>query len=162
MRVGGAAEGGSIVEPGRPLSDEWCKKARAPISRSAGTAAVGLYQFGARESIKYCYMRIAVDPLIDDQKATVLVVDDTPANLKLLYELLKDECSVRTESNGAKAIAICQSDSRPDLVLLDVMTPEMDGYEVCRQLKEDPRSRDVPVIFVTAKTDIEDEQKGLE
>jgi diguanylate cyclase (GGDEF)-like protein len=103
-----------------------------------------------------------VEPLACNQKATVLVVDDTPANLKLLYELLKDECSVRTASNGPKALAICQSEQRPDLVLLDVMMPDMDGYEVCRRLKEDPRSRDIPVIFITAKTDIEDEQKGLE
>jgi diguanylate cyclase (GGDEF)-like protein len=103
-----------------------------------------------------------MDPLASNEKPTVLVVDDTPANLKLLYELLKDRYTVRTASNGAKAIAICHSEQRPDLVLLDVMMPDLDGYQVCAMLKEDPRSRDIPVIFITARNDIEDEQKGLE
>jgi CheY-like chemotaxis protein len=95
------------------------------------------------------------------EKSTVLVVDDTPANLQLLYELLKEEFAVRTASNGQKALDICQSDTPPDLVLLDVMMPGMDGFEVAQRLREHPSSETIPVIFVTAKTDQASRLKGL-
>lgn len=96
------------------------------------------------------------------QPPTVLVVDDTPVNLQLNYELLKDEFRVRTASSGPKALEICHSENPPDLVLLDVMMPGMDGFEVAQQLRNHPNSETIPVIFVTAKTDEESRMKGLE
>jgi putative two-component system response regulator len=96
------------------------------------------------------------------EKATVLVVDDTPDNLSLMSGLLKDDYKVKVANNGEKALKIAQSDSPPDLILLDIMMPGMDGYEVCQHLKSDPATRDIPVIFLTAKAEVEDEKKGLE
>ena len=95
-------------------------------------------------------------------KATILVVDDTPENLALMSALLKDEYTVKVANSGARALKIAHADPPPDLILLDVMMPQMDGYEVCRQLKLDPRTRDIPVIFITAQSGIEHERHGLE
>lgn len=100
--------------------------------------------------------------LNDEQKQTVLVVDDTPENLTLITELLKDLYRVKIATNGSKALQIAFSSEPPDLILLDIMMPEMDGYEVCRQLKKDSQTADIPVIFLTAKSEIEDELKGFE
>jgi putative two-component system response regulator len=96
------------------------------------------------------------------EKATVLVVDDTPDNLSLMSGLLKDDYKVKVANGGEKALKIAQSDNPPDLILLDIMMPGMDGYEVCQHLKSNPATRDIPVIFLTAKTEVEDEKKGLE
>ena len=96
------------------------------------------------------------------RKATILVVDDTPDNLTLMSGLLKDFYKVKVANGGERALKIALSDSPPDLILLDVMMPEVDGYEVCQRLKGNPVSRDIPVIFLTAKTEISDETKGLE
>lgn len=96
------------------------------------------------------------------KKATILVVDDTPDNLTLMNNLLKDDYKVKIANGGEKALQIAVSDSPPDLILLDIMMPGMDGYEVCRQLKSDPRTMSIPVIFLTAKVAVEDEKKGLE
>ena len=93
--------------------------------------------------------------------ATVLVVDDTPDNLMLMSELLRDRYRVKIANHGGKALAIAAARPRPDLILLDVMMPGMDGHEVCRRLKADPATRDVPVIFLTAKSDVADETLGL-
>ena len=95
-------------------------------------------------------------------KKTVLVVDDTPDNLALMSDLLKDEYKVKVANNGERALSIAQSDSPPDLILLDIMMPGMDGYEVCRQLKAHSLTQDIPVIFLTAKAEVEDERMGLE
>ncbi len=95
------------------------------------------------------------------QKPTVLVVDDTPDNLSLVSSLLRDDYIVRVANNGEKALRIATSEQPPDLILLDIMMPGMDGYEVCKRLKEDPRSRDIRVIFLTAKSEVEDERKGF-
>ena len=95
-------------------------------------------------------------------KATILLVDDTPNSLVLMSSLLKDEYRIRIARDGEKALQIALSDSPPDLILLDVMMPGMDGYEVCRRLKRDPRTMGIPVIFLTAKSDVGDEEKGLE
>jgi len=94
--------------------------------------------------------------------ATILVVDDTAENLFLLNDLLKDLYRVKVTTNGSHAIRIATGDSPPDLILLDVMMPGMDGYEVCRRLKADLRTREIPVIFLTARSDVEDERHGLE
>ena len=96
------------------------------------------------------------------EKATVLVVDDTPENLTLMAALLKDTYKVKVANHGDKGLKIAMSDNPPDLILLDIMMPDIDGYEVCRRLKADPATRDIPIIFLTAKSDIEDERKGLE
>ncbi|MBQ0961044.1 two-component system response regulator [Ideonella sp. 4Y11] len=96
-----------------------------------------------------------------EQRATLLVVDDTPANLNLLAGLLNSEHRVKLANTGARALEIALREP-PDLVLLDVMMPEMDGFEVCRRLKADARTRDVPVIFVTAMSQPEDEARGFE
>lgn len=96
------------------------------------------------------------------ENATILVVDDTPDNLFLMSGLLKDLYKVKVASGGEKALRIAQSDNPPDLILLDVMMPDMDGYEVCRRLKENPGSRDIPVIFLTAKSAVDDERMGFE
>lgn len=93
-------------------------------------------------------------------RPTVLVVDDTPANLSLLAGLLQSEYRVQLANNGHKALALAQAEP-PDLVLLDVMMPGLDGYEVCRRLKADPRLARVPVLFLTARVGLEDEQHGL-
>jgi len=96
------------------------------------------------------------------KKATILVVDDTPDNLALMSSLLKFEYKVKVASTGEKALKIAASDSPPDLILLDIMMPGMDGYEVCQRLKHDPRTMNIPVIFLTARSEMEDEKKGLE
>jgi phosphoserine phosphatase RsbU/P len=96
-----------------------------------------------------------------NDKPRILIVDDTPVNIKVLHNLLREHYCLSVATGGAAALEIAFSDDRPDLVLLDVMMPIMDGYEVCRQLKADPRTRDIPVIFVTAMSAIEDETKGF-
>ncbi len=95
-------------------------------------------------------------------KKTILIVDDTPDNLALISALLKDAYKTKIATNGAKALEIAFSASPPDLILLDIMMPEMDGYEVCQRLKADERTRMIPVIFLTAMSQVENEQKGLE
>jgi len=94
-------------------------------------------------------------------RPTVLVVDDTPDNLTLLADLLKDDYKVKLANHGLKALRIAATDPPPDLILLDLMMPEMDGHEVLRRLKEDPATADIPVIFLTARADVEDERMGL-
>ena len=102
------------------------------------------------------------DALDFTQKPTVLVVDDTPDNLSLMSGLLKDLYKVKVANSGEKAIKIVHSDSPPDLILLDIMMPGLSGYDVCKILKDDHKTRDIPIIFLTAMTATEDEKKGLE
>lgn len=91
----------------------------------------------------------------------ILVVDDTPTNIDILSNTLRPEYKVKTATSGNKALKIAFSDSPPDIILLDVMMPKMDGYEVCERLKNDPSTQDIPVIFITALTDEVDEARGL-
>ena len=95
------------------------------------------------------------------EKETILVVDDAPDNLSLMNGLLKGDYKVKVANSGERALKVV-AETPPDLILLDIMMPGMDGHEVCRRLKDDPASRDIPVIFLTAKTEIEDEKRGLE
>ena len=95
-------------------------------------------------------------------KQTLLVVDDGPDNLALMNGLLKDLYRVRVANSGGRALKIASTLPLPDLILLDIMMPNMDGYEVCRRLKADPVTADIPVIFLTAKAEVEDEQKGFD
>lgn len=93
-------------------------------------------------------------------ESLVMVVDDAQANVDLLVDVLDDEYRVSVAMGGRDAVAFAQED-RPDLILLDVMMPDLDGFEVCRQLQADPRTRDILVIFVTAKGEEVDETEGL-
>ncbi len=95
-------------------------------------------------------------------RPVVLVVDDAPQNLALMDDLLSDRYTVKVAASGARALKIARGEPRPDLILLDVMMPDIDGYAVCNELKADERTRGIPVIFVTAKSQIADEQRGFE
>lgn len=95
------------------------------------------------------------------RKPSILVVDDTPDNLHVMSELLKAAYRVRIANGGAKAMQIAASLDPPDLILLDIMMPGINGYEVCRQLKSDPKTAAIPVIFLTAKVEQDDEELGL-
>ena len=94
-------------------------------------------------------------------KPTVLVVDDTPENLTLMSFLLKELYKVKVANSGEKALRIALQSPQPDLILLDIMMPEMDGYAVCRHLRQQAATRDIPIIFLTAKASVEDEEFGL-
>ena len=98
----------------------------------------------------------------ENYRPTILVVDDTPDNLMLLSQLFKDEYRVRIAHTGEKALAICQSDNPPELVLLDIMMPVMDGFEVAALMRQHPTSKNIPVIFITAMSGEEARHKGLE
>jgi serine phosphatase RsbU (regulator of sigma subunit) len=95
------------------------------------------------------------------EKKAVLVVDDTPTNIQVLMETLKDDYRIIAAVSGKRALQLAASDPPPDIILLDVMMPEMDGYEVCAGLKADAETRDIPIIFITAKSETQDETKGL-
>lgn len=99
---------------------------------------------------------------MSSEQATILVVDDTPENIDLLVEILKADYKVKAARNGEQGLKIARLASPPDLILLDIMMPDIDGFEVCRQLKEDPITCDIPIIFVTAKITTDDEIQGFE
>jgi len=96
------------------------------------------------------------------EKPSILVVDDTTDNIDVLKEALRKDYIVRPALDGATALKIASTDPKPDLILLDIMMPGMDGYEVMRRLRADHNTRQIPVIFVTSASDIESELKGLE
>jgi putative two-component system response regulator len=102
-------------------------------------------------------------PLSPDfpRKPVILVVDDTPDNLMLMSQLLKDLYTVKAANNGEKALKIVQGEHPPDLILLDIMMPGMSGHEVAQRLKADPATRAIPIIFLTAMASSEDETTGL-
>jgi serine phosphatase RsbU (regulator of sigma subunit)/CheY-like chemotaxis protein len=92
----------------------------------------------------------------------VLIADDTPTNVAVIAGLLKDSFRTKIATNGERALAIATGKEKPDLILLDVMMPDMDGFEVCRRLKANPDTREIPIIFLTAKTDAVDEVRGFD
>ena len=94
-------------------------------------------------------------------KSIVLVVDDVAENIDVLAGALADDYDVKIALNGEDALDIAFSKPYPDLILLDIMMPGMDGYEVCQRLKENKDTQDIPVIFVTAMDEMEDEAKGF-
>lgn len=96
-----------------------------------------------------------------NKKATILIVDDEPLNIKTIADQLKSEYDVLVATSGEIALSLLDKSIRPDLILLDVVMPEMDGYETCRHLKNDTRLSKVPIIFLTAKDADEDEALGL-
>jgi len=95
------------------------------------------------------------------EKARILVVDDMPPNLELLSELLSPEYRVNVAMNGLDAIALASSSPQPDLILLDIMMPGMDGYQVCSVLKKKEKTKHIPIIFVTAMGETQNEEKGF-
>lgn len=96
-----------------------------------------------------------------DRRSRVLIVDDAPENLRILGEALKEKYVIMFARNGESALRLANTLPRPDIILLDVIMPGMDGYEVCRQLKENPDTHDIPVLFVTAQNDEVEEARGL-
>jgi CheY-like chemotaxis protein len=124
-----------------------------PVPTSQATTAVAAIAPRKAQSIT----QATQEPV----RPTLLVVDDTPDNLLLLSQLFKDEYRVRIAHSGEKALDICRSDDPPDLVLLDIMMPGLDGFEVAQRMREHPTSETIPIIFVTAMTDEESRLKGL-
>lgn len=99
---------------------------------------------------------------MNEALSTILIVDDSSENLAVLNELLQPIYRVRITTSGENALRLAVTTPEPDLIMLDVMMPDMDGYEVFTRLRDDPRSRDIPVIFVTAMNSTEAEMRGLE
>jgi putative two-component system response regulator len=99
--------------------------------------------------------------IMASERPMLLVVDDTPANIDVLSEVLRPYYRVKAALNGERALAIANTTPRPDMILLDVMMPEMDGLETCRRLKANPATTTIPVIFVTAMSNEQDEERGL-
>lgn len=99
---------------------------------------------------------------MSSNKKVVLVVDDASENIDVLTGILSPEYTVKAAINGERALKIATSENKPDLILLDIMMPEMDGYEVCRRLKANKQTKAIPVIFVTAKGEVSDETLGFE
>lgn len=96
-----------------------------------------------------------------EERPRVLVVDDTPENLQLMHALLKESYRVLLANGGAAALRLARLEPRPDLILLDIMMPELNGYTVCEALKADPETAPIPVIFLTARGEVEDEEMGF-
>ena len=96
-----------------------------------------------------------------EEKPCILIVDDTPDNIELLTGLLEDDYLIKAAPNGQIALKAVKAGGIPDLILLDIMMPGMDGFEVCSKLKEDPETKDIPIIFITAKNEIDDETRGF-
>lgn len=95
-------------------------------------------------------------------RPTILIVDDTPENITVLGEMLHTQYAIRVATSGSRALISATSHPLPDLILLDVMMPEMSGFEVCRILKKEVSFRDIPIIFITALTEEADEARGFE
>src|SRR5512137_2091085 len=95
-------------------------------------------------------------------RKTVLVVDDVPDDIAILEEILKEDYNVKAVTSGEAALQLARGESPPDLILLDVIMPVMDGFEACRLLKQDARGATIPVVFLTAKVEANDEKLGFE
>ena len=102
------------------------------------------------------------DTALHGTRKTIMIVDDTPDNIVLMNSLLKDTYRTKVANNGERALKLAAAEPVPDLILLDVMMPGMDGYEVCRRLKADSVTAEIPVIFLTSMNHVEDEQKGFD
>lgn len=95
-------------------------------------------------------------------KKIILVVDDTPDNIQLLSGLLKDSYKVKAATSGDRALVVANKAPQPDLILLDVVMPGMDGHAVCKQLKEDEATRQIPVVFVSGNTSEDEIKQGMD
>jgi len=96
------------------------------------------------------------------EQPVILLVDDVAANIQLLANFLNDKYRIKVATNGRRCLQLVRDNPAPDLILLDIEMPEMDGYEVCRQLKQDPATSAIPIIFITAKDEDSEEELGLE
>jgi CheY-like chemotaxis protein len=96
-----------------------------------------------------------------EETKRILIVDDVPANIRVAHEILKNLYRTRVATSGVMALESAKATPPPDLILLDIMMPGMDGYEVCARLKADTLTREIPVIFLTAMTDVVDETRGF-
>jgi len=94
-------------------------------------------------------------------KPCVLIVEDEPFYIDVLHNLLRDEYDVRLATHGEEGLEKARQEPLPDLILLDIILPDIDGYEVCRRLKDDAKTRNIPVIFLTVKSDVDDEVRGF-
>jgi serine phosphatase RsbU (regulator of sigma subunit) len=103
-----------------------------------------------------------VEPATDAAQKLILIVDDTPTNIGVISGALKDSYRTKIATNGEKALALANAEEKPDLILLDIMMPGIDGYEVCNRLKANPATAEIPVIFLTGQTGAEDETRGFE
>lgn len=97
-----------------------------------------------------------------DEKSCILIVDDELLNIKLLTELLRNNYKIMAAKNGEQALKAARGDVTPDLILLDIMMPGIDGYEVCKRLKADKKTKHIPVIFVTAVSETQDAARGFQ
>jgi phosphoserine phosphatase RsbU/P len=104
----------------------------------------------------------ATPQLAPSAQKLILIVDDTPLNIGVISGALKDSYKTKVATNGEKALALASAEEKPDLILLDIMMPGMDGYEVCSRLKADPATSEIPVIFLTGQTSAEEETRGFE
>lgn len=95
-------------------------------------------------------------------KPKILVVDDVPGNIQIVMQALRNDYSVVAATSGERALALASADPAPSMILLDVMMPEMDGYEVCRRLKENKKTAGIPVMFITTLDEDSNEEKGLD
>ena len=98
---------------------------------------------------------------MSETKKTILVVDDAPANIQLLSGILREKYKVKAATSSAKALKIANGDPAPDLILLDVVMPETDGYQVCRTLRDSPLTASIPVIFISGNLDQAAREKGM-
>lgn len=99
--------------------------------------------------------------MTEKEKPTILIIDDIPENLEILMEILKDDYRIFAAKGGDKGLRLAFSEPTPDLILLDIIMPDINGFEVCKRLMDDPRTRKIPVIFISGLTDEEDENHGL-
>jgi signal transduction histidine kinase len=95
-------------------------------------------------------------------KKKILIVDDIPSNIQILAEAMRDDYQIIFATKGEEALKIAMADQPPDLILLDIMLPDIDGYSVCRHLKNESTTREIPIIFITAKSEETDETMGFE
>lgn len=98
---------------------------------------------------------------MNQKKSTILIVDDQPANIRILAEALQENYEIKIATSGSKALELAQLAEKPDLILLDIVMPNMDGYEVCHRLKENDATKNIPLIFVSARNEMADEELGL-
>ncbi len=153
---------------------QWKPRHNGPIDPAKVMAAIGVTVRRPGDAAKAAAAGEAVPPASTlpaeagprpasrGERPTILVVDDTPDNLTLLSGIFKDEYRVKIAHSGEKALQICQTDNPPDLILLDIMMPGMDGFEVAQKLREHPSSEHIPVVFVTAMTDEAARLRGME
>ena len=98
---------------------------------------------------------------MDEKKPVILIADDSSFNLRILTDCFKNDYEIHTAVSGEEVLRIAAEEKNPDLILLDILMPGMDGFEVCRRLKEMPEIKDIPIIFITSKDREEDEEYGL-